>query len=94
MVKLRLMRTGSKKNPHYRLIAVPSRTKRETKALESLGYYNPKTKEVKFNKERIAYWREKGAQPTETVLRLLNEKKDYSKSKKAPKKKKKTIEEK
>jgi len=83
MVKIRLMRVGSKNNPHYRLIAVPARTKRDTKALEILGHYNPKTKEVVFKKDRIAYWRDKGAQLTDTVERLMGEKpkRDYSKNK-------------
>lgn len=89
MVKIRLTKVGSKKNAHYRLIAVPARTKRETKALEILGFYNPTTKEVNFKKDRIDYWRSKGAQPTDTVLRLLGEKveRDYSKDKRVLEKK-------
>lgn len=84
MLKIRLTRVGSKNNPHYRLIVVPARTKRNTKALEILGFFNPKTKEMKFNKEKINEWRKKGAQLSETVERLLGEKpkRDYSKNKK------------
>ena len=83
MLKIRLTRVGSKNNPHYRLILVPARTKRNTKALEILGFYNPKTKEMKFDKEKIKQWREKGAQLSETVQRLLGEKpkRDYSQNK-------------
>lgn len=84
MVKIRLTRVGSRSNPHYRLIAISVRSKRDTKALEVLGYYNPKTKEVRLEKDRIIEWRRKGAQLTETVARLLKEKpkRDYSKNKK------------
>lgn len=83
MVKIRLTRVGSKKNPHYRLVAVPAREKRESKFLEILGFYDPHTKEISFDKERIKYWREHGAQLSETVTRLLGEKEkhDYSKNK-------------
>ena len=50
MVKIRLKRLGYKKNPSYRIIVIDSREKREGKPIEELGYYNPKTKEMKLNK--------------------------------------------
>ena len=72
MVKIRLKRLGYKKNPSYRIVAIDSREKREGAPIEELGYYNPKTKEMKFNvaraKERLA----QGAQAAETVMYLIN----------------------
>ena len=72
MVKIRLKRLGYKKNPSYRIVAIDSREKREGAPIEELGYYNPKTKEMKFNvaraKERLA----QGAQASETVMYLIN----------------------
>ncbi|KKP69968.1 30S ribosomal protein S16 [candidate division CPR3 bacterium GWF2_35_18] len=96
MLKIRLTRVGSKNNPHYRLILVPARTKRNTKALEILGFFNPKTKEMKFDNEKIKQWREKGAQLSETVQRLLGEKpkRDYSKNKRVLEKQAKLAEKK
>jgi small subunit ribosomal protein S16 len=89
MVKIRLTRVGSKKNPHYRLIVVPARTKRNTKALEIIGSYDPKNKKFDYKKDRITYWRSKGAQLTDTVERLLGEKpkRDYTKFKRVIEKK-------
>lgn len=73
MVKLRLTRVGKKHAPQYRLIAIKARTKRDGKALEYLGSYNPRTNPstISFNKERIQYWLSEGAQPTDTVKNLL-----------------------
>jgi len=67
MLKIRLTRVGSKNNPHYRLILVPARTKRNTKALEILGFFNPKTKEMKFDNEKIKQWREKSFRKTSQI---------------------------
>jgi len=73
MVKIRLTRTGKKHAPHYRIIAIQARTKRDGEALEYLGYYNPRTNPstVELKKDRIEYWISNGAQPTDTVKRLL-----------------------
>lgn len=73
MVKLRLTRTGKRGEPHYRIIAIHARTKREGRALEYLGYYNPRTKPstVTLKDERIKYWLSQGAQPTNIVRSLL-----------------------
>lgn len=72
VVKIRLKRLGYKKNPSYRIIVIDSRCKREGAPIEELGFYNPKSKEMKLNvaraKERIA----QGAQATETVMYLIN----------------------
>jgi small subunit ribosomal protein S16 len=72
-VKLRLMRTGKTKQPSYRVIAKEARTPRSGKYIELLGTYNPLTnpETVNLNKERIAHWLSVGAQPTETVARLI-----------------------
>lgn len=74
MVKIRLMRLGAKKNPHYRVVVVDSRKKRSGDYIESLGYYDPrKTTDnpLEINAERAQYWLSVGAQPTESVLRLF-----------------------
>ena len=71
MLKIRLKRLGAKKFPTYRVIVINSTTKREGKPIEELGYYNPKTKEMKLNKEHAENWISKGAQPTDTVKYLI-----------------------
>ena len=71
MLKIRLKRLGAKKAPTYRVIVINSTTKREGKPIEELGYYNPKTKDMKLNKEHAEAWVAKGAQPTETVKYLI-----------------------
>lgn len=71
MVKIRLKRLGYKKNPTYRIVVIDSRSKREGAPIEELGYYNPKTKEMKLNKESAESWVKKGAQTSETVAYLI-----------------------
>ena len=71
MLKIRLKRLGAKKTPAFRVIVINSTTKREGKPIEELGYYNPKTKEMKLNKEHAEAWIAKGAQPTDTVKYLI-----------------------
>lgn len=73
MVKIRLARFGKKKQPTYRVVATDARTKRNTLALEYLGSYNPfdKKNKFQFDKERVQYWLDNGAQPTYTVKSLL-----------------------
>ena len=75
-VKLRLTRVGSKKNPIYRIVAADSRSPRDGKFLEIVGRYNPQTdpSTIELNEERIRDWLSKGAQPSETVQRLLKAK--------------------
>lgn len=72
-VKLRLMRMGARNRPFYRIVAADEEAKRDGRFLEILGFYDPKTDPATVNlkEERIAYWLEKGAQPTETVGSLL-----------------------
>ncbi len=73
MVKIRLQRHGTKKRPFYRVVAADSRFPRDGRFLEILGFYNPvsHTKDMNLRAERIQYWMGKGAQPTDTVKRLL-----------------------
>lgn len=71
MLKLRLKRLGAKKAPTYRIIVINSTTKREGKPIQELGYYNPKTKEMKLDKASAENWISKGAQPTDTVAYLI-----------------------
>lgn len=73
MVKLRLTRIGKKHAPAYRIIAIQARTKREGKALEFLGFYNPRNNPsvVELDAERVKYWLQNGAQPTDTVRDIL-----------------------
>ncbi len=71
VVKIRLKRLGYKKNPTYRIIVIDSRNKREGAPIEELGHYNPKTKEMKLNKESALNWVKKGAQVSDTVQYLI-----------------------
>ena len=72
-VKLRLTRVGSKKNPIYRVVAADSRSPRDGKFIEIVGRYNPQTdpSTIELNEEKVKDWLSKGAQPTESVRRLL-----------------------
>ncbi len=71
MVKLRLKRYGKKRQPSYRIIAIESKSRREARPLEELGYYNPRTKETVLETAGLLKWLRCGAQPTETVDSLL-----------------------
>ncbi|MCR4439458.1 MAG: 30S ribosomal protein S16 [bacterium] len=75
-VRLRLARAGKKKQPFYRIVAVDSRKARDGMWLERLGYYNPLTSPplVELNEERVNYWLDCGAQPSDTVRSLLGRK--------------------
>jgi small subunit ribosomal protein S16 len=75
-VKLRLTRVGSKKNPVYRIVAADSRSPRDGKFLEIVGRYNPQTdpSTIELDEEKVRDWLSKGAQPSETVARLLKAK--------------------
>ncbi len=72
MVKIRLKRLGYKKNATYRIVVINDLQKREGAPIVELGHYNPKSKEMKLNKELALEWISKGAQPTETALFLIN----------------------
>ena len=72
-MKLRLTRMGSKKCPFYRIVAMNSATRRDGRALEYLGYYNPMVDpaEIKVDGEKVRLWIERGAKPSDTVRALL-----------------------
>ena len=67
------MRTGAKKRPSYRIVVKEKQSKRDGAYLENLGTYNPTREpaEINLDMERVKYWIGKGAQPTDTVGRLI-----------------------
>ena len=73
MLAIQLMRTGAKKRPSYRVVVKEKQSKRDGAYLENLGTYNPTRNpaEIKLNLDRVQYWIQKGAQPTDTVNRLI-----------------------
>jgi small subunit ribosomal protein S16 len=71
MIKLRLKRYGKKFEVSYRIVAMKSSTRRDGRPLEELGFYNPRTDEVRLDVEGIVKRLREGAQPTETVRHLL-----------------------
>ena len=73
MVKIRLKRMGAHKKPFYRIVVADSRTQRDGRFIEELGYYDPlkDPAEIKVNSERAEAWLAQGAQPTDTVRALL-----------------------
>ena len=73
MVKIRLRRMGAKKAPFYRIVVADSRFPRDGRFIEELGTYDPKAEPsaVKVDAEKVKEWIKNGAQPTETIRRLL-----------------------
>jgi small subunit ribosomal protein S16 len=73
MLMIRLARFGAKKKPTYRVVVIEKERARDSRAVEVVGHYNPVTQpaEVKLDHERIGYWMKNGAQPSDTVARLL-----------------------
>ena len=76
MLSIRLMRMGAKKRPFYRIVVAEKRMKRDGSFVDTVGYYNPcrKPVDVKLNRERLKYWMERGAQPSDTVRTLMQRK--------------------
>lgn len=77
-LKLRLARGGAKKRPFYRIVVADSRSPRDGRFIEKLGYYDPlKPKDseerLKFDTERVQYWLGQGARPTDRVARFLGQ---------------------
>jgi small subunit ribosomal protein S16 len=68
-VKIRLKRIGKRKQPFYRIVVMDTRAKRDGKAIDDLGFYQPwlKTKKVQIDLERYSDWIRKGALPSETI---------------------------
>ena len=71
MLKLRLKRTGKKRSPSYRLVIMENTFRRDGRPIDEVGYYNPITKQYKFDVEKIKRWLSYGVKPTQTVLNLL-----------------------
>ena len=73
MVKLRLMRMGKKKQPTYRVVAADARAPRDGRFIEIVGHYNPRHEPstIVIDNDKALAWLRKGAQPTETVRKLL-----------------------
>ena len=80
-VKIRLRRMGAKKNPFYRIVVADSRSPRDGRFIEEIGYYSPLTepKTVKIDDEKATKWLNNGAKPTDTVDRLFRENGIYEK---------------
>ena len=71
MLKLRLKRTGKKRSPSYRLVIMENTFRRDGRPIDEIGYYNPITKQYKFDIDKTKKWLSYGVKPTETVLTLL-----------------------
>ncbi len=73
MVRIRLMRLGAKKKPFYRVVVADAKARRNGPFIEIVGTYNPKTEpaEINLDMEKVKYWLGKGAQPSETVKKLI-----------------------
>lgn len=71
--KIKLTRMGMKKQPTYRVVIQPEHSKRDGRYIENIGYYDPRTEPatIEIKKDRVEYWLSVGAQPTESVGRLL-----------------------
>ena len=72
-VRIRLRRVGSKKNPIWRIVVADKRSPRDGRTIETIGQYNPQTNPslIEFDEERARHWLERGAQPSDTVKKLL-----------------------
>lgn len=77
MVTIRLARAGAKKRPFYHIVVADSRSPRDGRFIERLGFYNPiavgAEEKLRVNSDRIAYWVSQGAQPSSAVSRLLKQ---------------------
>jgi small subunit ribosomal protein S16 len=73
-VRIRLARKGSKKRPFYRIVVASSEAPRDGRFIEIIGTYNPLTEPAKVDikAERLEYWRQQGAEPTDTVRNLIH----------------------
>ena len=76
MVRIRLKRVGSRKNPHWRIVVADRRSPRDGRNLETIGQYNPQTDPslIVIDEDRAKHWLEHGARPTRTVAHLLRTK--------------------
>ena len=79
--KIRLKRLGKIRSPHYRIVVMDSRSKRDGQAIEEIGLYHPKNDPslIRVNSERAQYWLSVGAQPTEAVVAIFKRSGDWQK---------------
>ena len=84
--KIKLMRLGKMREPHYRIVVADARTKRDGRSIETIGEYHPKNDPsvIKVDGERAAYWLGVGAQPTEAVTAIFKVTGDWQKFKGLP----------
>jgi small subunit ribosomal protein S16 len=84
--KIKLMRLGKMREPHYRIVVADARTKRDGRAIETIGEYHPKNDPsvIRVDGDRAAYWLGVGAQPTEAVAAILKVTGDWQKFKGEP----------
>jgi len=78
VVKIRLTRISKKNVPFYRIVVIDSKKARDGEYIENVGHYDPRKKNLKINRGRIEYWISKGAQPTNTVAKLIAKEKGGS----------------
>ena len=71
MLKLRLKKAGRKKQPSFRLVVIESRSRRDGRPIDEVGYYNPITKQSHFETNKITKWIKVGVKPSRTVENLL-----------------------
>ena len=71
MLKLRLKRIGRKRSPSYRLVIMESKSRRDGRPVDEVGYYDPIAKKYRFDTDKIQKWLSYGVKPTETVFNLL-----------------------
>ena len=85
-VRVRLTRVGSKKNPIWRVVVTDQRSPRDGRFIETLGHYNPQTEPstIAIDRERLEHWISRGAQPTNTVRKLMRAREDAAQTGAAP----------
>jgi len=74
-VRIRLTRVGATKQPSYRVVVADARSARDSRAIETLGHYNPRTEPIELvvDADKAKAWLAKGAQPSDTVVRLFKQ---------------------
>ena len=74
-VRIRLTRVGAKKQPTYRVVVADARSARDSRSIDTIGHYNPRTEPIELNidAEKARAWLDKGAQPSDTVVRLFRQ---------------------
>jgi small subunit ribosomal protein S16 len=74
-VRIRLTRVGAKKQPAYRVVVADARSARDSRSIDTIGHYNPRSEPIELNldADKAKSWLEKGAQPSDTVARLFRQ---------------------